>query len=95
MTLREFADPNGVSWCAWEVRPGQHHEWTGGRDWPPLDRRAGVRDEYAGGWLAFECSSERRRLAPVPDGWSERSDKELCTLCDQATVVGRPRRLAD
>jgi hypothetical protein len=30
-----------------------------------------VANEYSDGWLCFESEGEKRRLAPVPEGWSE------------------------
>jgi hypothetical protein len=42
-----------------------------------------------GGWLTFECAAEKRRCAPVPDGWDEADDQTLETLCRGAQVVMR------
>ena len=41
----------------------------------------------ATGWLAFQAGTVRRRLAPIPEGWSARSDAELARLCRQAAPV--------
>jgi hypothetical protein len=43
----------------------------------------------AAGWLCFESSAEKRRLAPIPDGWDRLTDGELTELCQQAQIVGR------
>jgi len=55
MAVREFSDTNGVLWRVWQTRPS--------------------RDIYLGklreGWLTFECGTERRRLAPVPEAWDD------------------------
>lgn len=48
-----------------------------------------------GGWLAFQSRDEKRRLAPVPDGWEERSDDDLLALLDAAESQGRPKRLIE
>ena len=39
----------------------------------------------AGGWLAFQSGTTRRRLVPVPPGWRDLSDDELAALCHRAT----------
>ena len=68
------------------------------------DRRKGLPDQFrrvrlAGGlengWLAFESSGERRRLAPIPTGWESVSEKELELLCRRATAMGTSRRLIE
>ena len=45
--------------------------------------------EYREGWLVFESADEKRRLAPVPAGWSGLSDEALSALCASATVQTR------
>lgn len=47
---------------------------------PLLSRR------LASGWLAFECPTEKRRLAPIPQFWEQLSDAELERLCHSAEV---------
>ena len=37
----------------------------------PFRRSPAVANEYSNGWLCFECDGEKRRLAPVPEGWQE------------------------
>ena len=32
------------------------------------------------GWLCFECREEKRRLAPVPDGWDRLPEEGLLRL---------------
>ena len=68
------------------------------------DRRRGLPDQFrrvrlAGGlengWLAFESSGERRRLAPIPAGWEAATERELEQLCRSATVRGTLRRLIE
>ena len=38
----------------------------------------------AGGWLAFQSGTMRRRLVPVPPGWRDLPDEELLALCQRA-----------
>jgi hypothetical protein len=55
-------------------------------------------EEFRDGWLVFECDSERRRLAPIPEDWEELADEELERLSGAAVVVPartRGRRSAD
>ena len=62
-----------------------------------LQRRmaAGLRislpPRLAGGWIAFECGLERRRVAPIPTGWSELDDDGLRALWRDAEQLP-PRR---
>jgi hypothetical protein len=50
----------------------------------------------AAGWLVFESQSEKRRLAPVPEGWEATADAELAGFCRQALPVpGWRRRLVE
>lgn len=85
MPVREFTSPDGQRWTAWNVVPGQHvtHAARTIAHLPP---------ELEGGWLCFECAAEKRRLAPVPDGWEEMDDAALTTLCGQATYAPPVRR---
>ena len=74
MTHREFV-LHGERWEVWEVRPGERGE--------PRD----VRPELTGGWLAFGSSTETRRLAPIPAGWTELPTDALGELCERAAFV--------
>ena len=78
MAYREFTDGGGVSWRAWDTYPGS---------------AANVRPGFERGWLGFECESERRRLAPVPDGWDAATDDELRAMLADAQP-NRPARVA-
>lgn len=93
MSHRAFRDSSSVEWEVWEVRPTL-------LDRPVFDRRAEPRDgaprteewllPKAGmsqGWLLFESSTEKRRLVPIPEDWSEMSEEQLELLCGQATPV--------
>ncbi|MEX2110752.1 MAG: hypothetical protein WD802_09135 [Gemmatimonadaceae bacterium] len=47
------------------------------------------------GWLCFESEEgEKRRLAPVPEGWEDAQDDKLWLWCSVATPVAKcgPRR---
>ena len=45
--------------------------------------------ELRQGWLCFECAGERRRLAPIPDGWELLTESELTMLCQCARPAPR------
>jgi hypothetical protein len=77
-THREIEDARGVRWVAFAVYP----RTAAGR--APLHNR------FQNGWLAFDSGMETRRIAPIPDGWRDMSDGDLCQLCDTAEVA--PRR---
>ncbi|HEX8455008.1 MAG TPA: hypothetical protein VF647_23220 [Longimicrobium sp.] len=72
MAYREFTDPAGVVWRAWDTYPSS---------------ASNVRSVYASGWLGFESPTERRRLHPVPDGWAEAEDDTLCAWLRAAVPV--------
>lgn len=95
MPHRQFVDFTGSTWDVWEVRPQAAEdairkvraeraqgasEWSGAS---PVNRA------LAEGWLCFENGPEKRRLAPIPEGWAQESDATLETLCAQATAVRR------
>ena len=39
------------------------------------------------GWLTFESDTSKRRLRPIPQGWSHASDETLEELCAQAEEI--------
>ena len=47
------------------------------------------------GWLVFESPTERRRLAPIPDGWDALPDEGLRALRDAATALPQRPRLIE
>lgn len=51
--------------------------------------RAILNEYLSQGWLAFHSATEKRRLAPIPDGWDELSAVELGELCERADAVPR------
>lgn len=80
MAVRTFESPDGITWTAWEVIPGQVSEFrsTHGSHLPR---------QMAEGWLCFDCGSEKRRLYPLPANWAERTEAELWFLCRAAEPV--------
>jgi hypothetical protein len=53
----------------------------------PFRRSIEVASEYSQGWLCFESEGEKRRLAPVPDGWDESGPDRLGTWLQAAKRV--------
>jgi hypothetical protein len=43
--------------------------------------------QLALGWLTFECPTEKRRLAPIPQHWERLPETELERLCAVAHLV--------
>jgi hypothetical protein len=90
MAYRTFTDSTGVEWQVWNVHPtglGQtaldRRRSASGEQVTP-ERRSDVSAPLAGGWLAFQASAEKRRLAPVPEGWADASDAQLERYCREA-----------
>lgn len=50
---------------------------------------ANVRPRYAEGWLSFHRGVERRRLAPIPEGWENAADFQLRVWLLEAEPVSR------
>src|SRR5688572_23589329 len=101
MPHRAFEDRRGIKWDVWTVHPTKVerrlNEITEAE--VAIDRRRETEYRVAlgpalsQGWLCFESSNEKRRLAPIPDCWDTCSDDELQDFLDQAKPVGKPRRL--
>ena len=53
----------------------------------PFRRNVEVASEYSNGWLCFEGGGEKRRLAPVPDGWDQAGPDKLATWLQSAKRV--------
>jgi hypothetical protein len=70
MPYKEFVDSAGVLWRVWATFP------TVGKI---LSRG------FEKGWLTFESSSARRRLAPIPERWEDLPDSKLRNLLKEAT----------
>jgi hypothetical protein len=76
---RTFTDSVGGTWTVREIKPGPMPEKLS-----QLLRE----DRRQGGWLLFMSeTSEKRRLAPVPQGWASLSDPELESWCMRARRV--------
>lgn len=105
MAHRTVVDDRGRRWEVWEVHPttaerraGEERRATARET---RDRR--VRNEpriradpaLASGWLAFSWDGEKRRLAPIPDGWTDAPDPAVLDLLQRATPAGRVRRLIE
>lgn len=105
MPLRIFQDEAGREWRVWEVRPLRPERREADRRCVacdvPVDRRRGsdrrqrwemrvrLTDGLGLGWLAFDSDAEKRRLAPIPEGWDALPDGELCALCRHARPSDR------
>ena len=78
MGYREFVDDGGTSWRAWDTHP------------MAASTLRAVSPEYAAGWLTFESSVERRRLAPIPPEWEFATRDAMIQWCLRAVPVRRP-----
>jgi len=56
--------------------------------------RVVVPSELQQGWLAFQTGEERRRLAPIPDGWITLPEGKLLELLTRAGRAGEWQRKA-
>lgn len=89
MTLREFVDSSGRAWRVWDIVPDNLHPRARDEDY--------LAQLYHTGWVVFETRSEdeKRRIYPIPDGWSELTDPDLEVLLHKAEVVPPSKLLAD
>ena len=86
--LRAFTDAVGREWQVWQVLPSGV---SGSEDNVDSFARVSLTGTpFAEGWLCFESPLEKRRLAPIPDGWEHLEDGLLEQLCQRAEAV-RPR----
>ncbi len=85
---RAFTDSVGASWTVREITPGPMPE--------KLSQLLGE-ERRRGGWLLFISEQgEKRRLAPVPQGWAGMSERDLETQCMRARrVPPAPERRAE
>lgn len=82
--LRGFVDSTGVEWRVWEVVPSRAAIETS----PRVQSRTSLSaTPYANGWLCFESTAEKRRLAPIPTGWEFGGPGEMSSLLTQAVPV--------
>ena len=69
--------------------------WAGPERRKREEYRVMLGDQWAHGWLAFETRGEKRRLAPIPDGWEEMTARDLQELLSRAVPVSPGRRLIE
>ena len=96
MTHRIFTDDRGRTWEVWEVFPEvverrlNEERRSAPRAGPDrrqhVDIRFRMAPELRNGWLAFQSDEERKRLAPIPPGWSSLDDGALRELAARATL---------
>jgi hypothetical protein len=107
MPHRQFVDSKQTAWEVWDVEPGHRERRRSPSDRRRARRisqerrevedrtRVRITSGLAHGWLAFQSRHDRRRLAPIPSGWETLDASALEQLCEQATSVGKPRRLLE
>ena len=81
MAVREFTDSQGREWRAWDVTPDELNPRTKDEDY--------LAQLYHTGWIVFEtrAGDDKRRLYPIPRGWSELPDAEVAVLLQKAEIV--------
>ena len=85
--MRHFRDDHGTEWTAYEVQREARSTRVGQiADVLPAT--------YANGWLVFESSSEKRRLAPFPSNWADLPVAALQSLLSEA-MIARPSKMVD
>lgn len=60
--------------------------------------RPGLIAGLDGGWLCFETSAEKRRLAPIPGDWlscAKERLQEYCALAKRARRISGPTSVTD
>ena len=100
MAYREFTDRWGNEWRAWDVMPrtverrSRPPQSGGAPEIKEERRRQGensgevrlrMRPGWEHGWLSFESAAEKRRLAPLPQGWEDSTEEQLRELLAKAT----------
>jgi hypothetical protein len=81
ISQRVFDDLRGKRWRVFAVHPSDSSLESGA-----------LPDSYREGWLSFEATDEKRRVAPIPDKWEELSIDDLRLLCQRAQRA--PRRIS-
>jgi hypothetical protein len=105
MTHRRIRDTTGRWWDVWEVYPSAVERRMSGEQPAVLlegeverrtkrEVRVVVPSELQQGWLAFQTGEERRRLAPIPDGWITLPEGKLLELLTRAGRAGEWQRKA-
>jgi hypothetical protein len=100
LALREYTDASGVTWQVWHVVPTTRSavptvsnerrkqseaDYSGDRRRKQFTLTPGME----GGWLCFESTGEKRRLAPVPSDWDSCGDEILGKYLSSAAPVSR------
>jgi hypothetical protein len=101
MPIREVADAAGIVWKVWDVAPTMTERFDAenpatSSETAERQRARSVRGRLPGpmtnGWLAIMAGTERRRIAPIPEGWSTMADAELLELIRTEAVITTPVR---
>ena len=81
MAVREFTDPEGRKWRAWDIAPESIHPQTKIEDY--------LADCYQDGWIVFEAldGSDKRRLYPPPRAWQDLPEGEIYRLLARAERI--------
>lgn len=81
MAVREFTDPEGRKWRAWDITPESIHPQTKIEDY--------LADCYQDGWIVFETldGGDKRRLYPPPRAWHELPEGEIYRLLARAERI--------
>jgi hypothetical protein len=103
MPHRLLKDSKGRTWDVWDVLPERaERRFAAATVKPLVERRQTVEyrvplsRKWVNGWLAFETTGEKRRLAPFPADWHQQDDSQLERLRDAATPTkSGPRRLIE
>ena len=74
----QFVDSKGRDWAVREVNDP---------NLAMIPPQLLTQPEFARGWLLFESSGEKRRIAPYPDDWSDLSVQQLEEWCRRASRV--------
>ena len=69
------------------VEPFADRRRTNDRRKSTFRRNVIVASEFSNGWLCFESEGEKRRLAPVPEGWDQAGPDRLSTWLQAAKRV--------
>jgi len=84
---RRKADRRAAAASSEGLAGGVERRHTPERRRAPFHRTVAVAGEYSHGWLCFESEGEKRRLAPIPDGWQEAGPDRLSTWLQAAKRV--------
>lgn len=90
--LRGFTDAGGTEWRVWQVLPTSAGNQPDAAD--NFARLSLNGTPFANGWLCFESDHEKRRLAPIPEGWEFLDQVTLEQLCGVAQPVPARRARA-